>query len=141
MNPSQVLLVAFLIGVSPDWYYDAPAALLGPQTDTGHLYSSPLAFMGSTAAVAVFTALALAELIIDKHPSTPNRTHFSAHCRSVLGGLSGAAVVASGRSDDTGRCSWRGWGDSGRLCGLRGRNASCALSGSGLSSSLLCEDE
>src|SRR5882762_4186819 len=62
-----------------------------------NLYSSPLAFMGSTAAVAVFTALALGELIIDKHPSTPNRTQLLGLIgRSVLGGLSGAAVAASG---------------------------------------------
>src|SRR6266850_5288667 len=39
-----------------------------------NLVNSPLAFMGSTAAVAVFTLLALGELIIDKLPATPNRT-------------------------------------------------------------------
>jgi uncharacterized membrane protein len=62
-----------------------------------NLVNSPLAFMGSTAAVAVFTLLALGELIIDKLPSTPNRTKLPGLIgRSVLGGLSGAAVAASG---------------------------------------------
>ena len=39
-----------------------------------NLQGSPLAFMGSTAAVAIFTFLALAELVADKLPMTPNRT-------------------------------------------------------------------
>ncbi len=62
-----------------------------------NLHSSPLAFMGSTAAIAVFTVLALGELVVDKFPSTPNRTKLLGLIgRSVLGGLSGAAAAASG---------------------------------------------
>ena len=38
------------------------------------LQGSPLAFMGSMAAVAIFSILALAELVADKLPTTPNRT-------------------------------------------------------------------
>jgi uncharacterized membrane protein len=52
--------------------------------------------MGSTAAVAVFTLLALVELIADKLPSTPNRTEPPGLIgRILLGGLSGASVAAS----------------------------------------------
>jgi uncharacterized membrane protein len=62
-----------------------------------NLDNSPLAFMGSTAAVAIFTVMALGELVIDKLPSTPNRTALPGLIgRSVLGGLSGACVAASG---------------------------------------------
>ena len=53
--------------------------------------------MGSTAAVAIFTLLALGELIVDKRPSTPNRTALPGLIgRGLFGGLSGAIVAASG---------------------------------------------
>jgi uncharacterized membrane protein len=52
--------------------------------------------MGSSAAVVVFTLLALVELVADQLPSTPSRTEPPGLiARIVLGGLSGAAVVAS----------------------------------------------
>ena len=99
MNPSQVLLLAFLIGVIAGFRaMTAPAVVAW--TANRHwlnLHSSPLAFMGSTAAVAVFTVLALGELVVDKLPSTPNRTKLLGLIgRSVTGGLSGAAVALSG---------------------------------------------
>src|SRR3990170_3347017 len=37
------------------------------------LQGSPLALMGSTAAVAIFSSLAVAELVADKLPTPPNR--------------------------------------------------------------------
>ena len=53
--------------------------------------------MGSTAAVAVFTVLALGELVVDKLPSTASRTRAPGLiARSVFGGLSGACVAAAG---------------------------------------------
>src|SRR3979490_2447240 len=53
--------------------------------------------MGSSGAVVVFTLGALGELVIDKLPSTPNRTRLLGLVgRSVLGGLSGAAVAVAG---------------------------------------------
>jgi uncharacterized membrane protein len=99
MNPSQVLLLAFLIGVVAGLRtMTAPAVVAW--TSNRHwlnLHNSPLAFMGSTAAVAVFTVLALGELVVDKLPSTPKRTRLvGLIARSVFGGLSGAAVAASG---------------------------------------------
>ncbi|HMJ26031.1 MAG TPA: hypothetical protein VK475_09395, partial [Pyrinomonadaceae bacterium] len=53
--------------------------------------------MGSTAAVAIFSVLAIGELVVDKLPSTPNRTKLPGLIgRSVLGGVSGAAVAVAG---------------------------------------------
>jgi uncharacterized membrane protein len=99
MNPSEVLLLAFLIGVVAGLRTMTAPAVVAWAANLRwlNLVNSPLAFMGSTAAVAVFTVLALGELIIDKLPSTPSRTKLPGLVgRSVLGGLSGAAVAASG---------------------------------------------
>jgi len=99
MNPSKVLLLAFLIGV-----------ISGLRTMTGptvvawaanrnwlNLDSSWLAFMGSTIVAVLFTVAALGELVVDKLPSTPSRTAtVGLIARSVFGGLSGAAVAAAG---------------------------------------------
>jgi uncharacterized membrane protein len=60
------------------------------------LQSSPLAFMGSTAAVVIFSILAAAELVADKLPQTPNRTAAGPlMARIVMGSLSGACIVIS----------------------------------------------
>jgi uncharacterized membrane protein len=99
MNPSEVLLLAFLIGVIAGLRTMTAPAVVAWAANLRwlNLLNSPLAFMGSTAAVAVFTLLALGELIIDKLPSTPSRTKLPGLVgRSVLGGLSGAAIAASG---------------------------------------------
>ena len=99
MNPTQVLLLAFLVGVIAGLRtMTAPAVVAwAANRHWLNLLSSPLAFMGSTAAVAVFTVLALGELVVDKLPSTPNRTRLLGLIgRSVSGGLSGAAVAVSG---------------------------------------------
>jgi uncharacterized membrane protein len=62
-----------------------------------NLHNTPLAFLGSKAAVAIFTLLALVELVTDKLPSTPSRTKPPGLiARIVLGGLSGAAVASAG---------------------------------------------
>jgi uncharacterized membrane protein len=65
-----------------------------------NLHSSPLAFMGSTAAVAIFSIFAIGELVADKLPKTPKRTAFAPLlARILLGGLSGASLfAAAGRS-------------------------------------------
>ncbi len=99
MNPSYVLFLAFLIGVIAGLRtMTAPAVVAwAANRHWLNLHSAPLALMGSTAAVAVFTVLALGELVIDKLPSTPNRTRLVGLIgRGVLGGLSGASVAASG---------------------------------------------
>ena len=64
------------------------------------LHGSPLAFMGSTAAVAVLSLCAIGELIADKLPRTPSRTTpVPLIARILTGGLCGACLFASaGRS-------------------------------------------
>jgi uncharacterized membrane protein len=68
------------------------------------LHGSPLAFMGSIAAVAIFTVLAIGELVGDKMPQTPKRTALpSLLARIVTGGLCGATLcAAAGKSLVTG---------------------------------------
>ncbi len=59
------------------------------------LANTPLHFMGSTAAVTVFTLLAIGELIADQLPSAPNRTDLSGLLpRILLGALCGACILA-----------------------------------------------
>jgi len=61
-----------------------------------NLHGSPLAFMGSTAAVAIFSIFAIGELISDKLPMTPKRTALAPLlARILLGGLSGACLFAA----------------------------------------------
>ena len=55
-----------------------------------------LRFMSTTAAVAIFTLLAVGELIADQLPSAPNRTDLSGLIpRILLGALCGASLMAS----------------------------------------------
>ena len=99
MNSSEVLLLAFLIGVVAGLRtMTAPAVVAwAANRHWLNLDNSLLAFMGSTAAVAIFSVLALGELVVDKLPSTPNRTKLPGLIgRSMLGGLSGAAVAVAG---------------------------------------------
>jgi uncharacterized membrane protein len=61
-----------------------------------NLHGSPLAFMGSTAAVAVLSVLAIGELIADKLPMIPKRTAPAPlMARVVTGGLCGACLCAA----------------------------------------------
>jgi len=94
-----VLLLAFLIGVASGLRsLAAPAAVAwAAHLSWLNLNNTPLSFMGSTAAVAIFTVLAIGELVADKLPSTPSRTKPPGLiARIVLGGLSGAGVAAGG---------------------------------------------
>jgi len=55
----------------------------------------PLSLIGSTPSVAIFTVLAILELVADKLPNTPNRTApRGLIARIVTGGLTGACVAA-----------------------------------------------
>jgi uncharacterized membrane protein len=61
-----------------------------------NLHASPLEFMGSTAAVAIFSIFAIGELIADKLPKTPKRTAFAPLlARVLMGGLCGASLCAA----------------------------------------------
>jgi uncharacterized membrane protein len=64
------------------------------------LRDSSLVFMGSTAAVVVFSLLAIVEYAGDLHPATPRRTSPGPLIwRIGMGGLSGACLcAAAGRS-------------------------------------------
>jgi uncharacterized membrane protein len=99
MNPSQVLLLAFLIGVIAGLRsLTAPAVVAwAAHLNWLNLHNTPLSFLGLTAAVPLFTVLAVIELVTDKLPSTPSRTKPPGIiARLVLGGLSGAAVAVAG---------------------------------------------
>ena len=61
-----------------------------------NLQGTPLAFMGSTAAVVIFSILAVAEYVADKLPRMPNRTTPGPlMARIVMGALAGACISAS----------------------------------------------
>jgi uncharacterized membrane protein len=61
-----------------------------------NLHGSPLAFIGSTTAVAIFSLLAIGELIADKLPTIPKRTAPAPLlARVVTGGLCGACLFAA----------------------------------------------
>ena len=99
MSLSQVLVLTFLIGVVAGLRsVTAPAVVSwAARLRWLDLHDSPLSFMGSTAAVVVFTLGALVELVADKLPSTPSRTRpMGLISRIVLGGLAGGAVAAAG---------------------------------------------
>ena len=101
MDPSLVLLLAFLIGVVTGLRsMTAPAAVaFGAHHGWLNLHGSPLSFMGSTAAVIIFILLALGEFVADKLPATPSRTApVGLIARAVLGGLCGACLVAGAQS-------------------------------------------
>ncbi|HEU5313776.1 MAG TPA: DUF4126 family protein [Candidatus Udaeobacter sp.] len=65
-----------------------------------NLHGSPLAFVGSTAAVAIFSVFAIVELVGDKLPQTPKRTALAPLlARILMGGLCGASLcVSAGKS-------------------------------------------
>jgi uncharacterized membrane protein len=92
-------MAAFLIGVIAGLRAMTAPAVVAWAARLGwlDLHDSPLSFMGSTAAVVVFTLGALGELVADKLPSTPSRKKAAPLvARILLGGLAGAAVAAAG---------------------------------------------
>src|SRR6266513_932365 len=61
-----------------------------------NVHGSPLAFIGSTTAVAILSLLAIGELVADKLPNTPKRTAIvGLIARIALGGLCGACLCAA----------------------------------------------
>jgi uncharacterized membrane protein len=75
----------------------APAVVAwGAHLDWLNLHASPLAFMGSTTAVAIFSLLAIGELVADKLPMTSKRTAAAPLlARIITGGLCGACLCAA----------------------------------------------
>jgi uncharacterized membrane protein len=99
VSPFEVLLLAFLIGVVAGLRSLTAPALVSWAAHLRwlNLHNTPLSFMGSRAAVVIFTLLAVVELVADQLPSTPSRTKPPGLiARIVLGGLSGASMALSG---------------------------------------------
>jgi uncharacterized membrane protein len=99
MTPSHVLLLAFGIGIIAGLRSLTAPAVVAWAAQRGwlNLHGTSLSFMGSTSAVAIFTILAVVELVADQLPSTPARTKAAGLiARIVLGGLSGAAIALAG---------------------------------------------
>ncbi|HUF34416.1 MAG TPA: DUF4126 family protein [Gemmatimonadales bacterium] len=96
--PALALGIGFVAGLRS---LTAPAAVSwAARLGWLNLHDTPLAFMGSTAAVVIFSLLALAEYLVDLRPETPSRTAAGPLlARLALGGLAGACLCASaGRS-------------------------------------------
>ena len=94
----MTLLLAFLIG-----FFAGLRSLTAPTATAWASYlgwlklERPLSLIGSVPAVAIFTLLAVVELVADKLPQTPSRTSAPGLiARIVMGGLAGASVSVSG---------------------------------------------
>ncbi len=94
----MTLLFAFLIG-----FFGGLRSLMAPAATSWAAYlgwlklERPLSLIGSIPSVAIFTLLAVAELVADKLPKTPSRTApLGLIARIVMGGLTGACVAAQG---------------------------------------------
>ncbi len=95
MSQEQVFALAIGIGfVAGLRSMTAPAAVSwGTHLGRLNLSASTFAFMGTAAAVGIFSILAAAEYVVDLLPRTPNRTEpASLLVRVVTGGLAGACV-------------------------------------------------
>jgi uncharacterized membrane protein len=101
MNSGVALVLAFGIGIVAGLRsLTAPAVVAwAAHLDWIHLAGSPLAFMGSIWTLAIFTILALVELVTDQLPKTPARTMPGPlGFRIVMGLLTGACLGIAGGS-------------------------------------------
>jgi uncharacterized membrane protein len=95
---NYILVVAIGIGIVAGLRSLLAPAVVAWATQLGwlNLQGSPLAFMGSTIAVVIFSIFAIAELVADKLPKTPKRTALAPlMARILLGGLCGASLFAA----------------------------------------------
>jgi len=94
----MTLLLAFLIGLFAGLRSLTPPAAVAWAVHLGWIkLARPLSLIGSLPAVIILSLLAITELIIDKLPSTPNRTApLGLIARIVTGGLTGACVSLGG---------------------------------------------
>ncbi len=92
------LLLAFLIGLFAGLRSLTPPAMIAWATRLGWLkLERPFSLIGTLPSVAIFTLLAIVELVADKLPKTPSRTAPPGLiARIVMGGLSGACIAAGG---------------------------------------------
>lgn len=91
------LLFCFLIGFFAGLRSLTAPAITAWAVHLGWLKPErPLSLIGSLPSVVIFTLLALAELVADKLPKTPNRTSPPGLiARIVTGGLTGACIASS----------------------------------------------
>lgn len=95
---NSVFGFALGIGVVAGLRSLAPPAVVAWAAHLGwlNLSNSPLAFMGSTITVLIFSLLAVAELVGDLLPQTPKRTAPAPlAARILMGGLCGACLCAA----------------------------------------------
>jgi uncharacterized membrane protein len=89
-----VFLIGFFAGLRS---LTAPAATAWAARLGWLRLERPLSLIGSIPSVAIFTVLAVVELVGDKLPKTPNRTSpMGMSARIVTGALTGACVAAGG---------------------------------------------
>jgi uncharacterized membrane protein len=99
MTTSLILCLAFAIGVIAGLRGMTAPAVVCWAAHLGwiNLQGSHLAFLGSTVTVVIVTLLAIAELVNDKLPATPNRTTpVPFGTRIVTAALCGAALAIAG---------------------------------------------
>lgn len=111
------LLLAFGIGIVAGLRSLTAPAVIAWAAHLGwiNLHSSPVAFMGSKWAVAIFTILALFEFAADQLPNAPARTAaIGLSARIVTGALSGACLGLAG-----GAALWLG-ATAGAIGGIAG---------------------
>jgi uncharacterized membrane protein len=125
MSATFVLVLAFAIGmVSGMRSLTAPAVVAwAARRNWLNLTGSRLAFMRSSAAVGIFTVLAVVELIADKLPSTPSRSApVGLIARFFCGALSGACVgVSAGQAPTFGAILGAVGGLAGAFAGYQWR--------------------
>src|ERR687892_1156159 len=94
----MTLVFSFLIGFLAGLRSLTPPAATAWAVYLGWLkVEGPLSLIGSVPSVAIFTLLAIVELVADKLPKTPNRTSPPGLiARIVMGGLTGACIAAGG---------------------------------------------
>jgi uncharacterized membrane protein len=98
MSPNYVFALALGIGiVSGLRAMTAPTVVSwAAHLERLSLHGTSLAFMGSTAAVAIFSVAAIGEFVNDVLPKTPSRTAPGPLiARVITGGLSGACLCAA----------------------------------------------
>jgi uncharacterized membrane protein len=94
----MTLVFAFLIGLFAGLRSFTPPAAVAWAVHLGWLkLARPLSLIGSLPALIILSLLAIAEIIFDKLPNTPNRTAPPGLiARIVTGGLTGACVAIGG---------------------------------------------
>jgi uncharacterized membrane protein len=103
MTPGDVLFFAFVIGLLSGLRSLTPIAVVAWGAHWGWLrLPRSLVFIGSPTTAAIFTVLALLELVADKLPGTPNRTAPPGLMARILtGSFAGACLATAGGQSAT----------------------------------------